>query len=142
MEDTVFHKILRKEFPAGAGLLYEDEHTYAFLDIYPNHPGHTLVIPKTPSRNILDITEPSWLAVMATVRKLAPAIMEAMHADGINIHMNNEPGGNQAVFYSHVHIIPRYLDDNFPTFPPGTYAEGEGDEVTSKILAVLNKKSA
>lgn len=142
MEDTVFHKILRKEFPAGEGLIYENEHTYAFLSIHPNHPGHTLVIPKTPSRNILDITEPSWLAVMTTVRKLAPAILEAMHADGINIHMNNEPGGGQAVFYTHVHIIPRYANDDFPVFPTETYAEGEGDEVTNKILAVLNKKSA
>ena len=138
MEDTIFHKILRKEFPAGAGLIYEDDYTYAFLDIHPNHPGHTLVIPKEASRTILDISEASWLAVMKTVRKLSPVIMKAVGAEGINIHMNNEPGGHQAVFYTHVHIIPRYLEDGFPTFPAGKYAEGKETIIAEKIRKALS----
>lgn len=138
MEDTVFGKILRGEIPPGAGLVYEDADTLAFLDIHPNHPGHTLVIPKQPSRNVLDISEESWLALMRTARMLAPIIMKAMNADGVNIYMNNEPAGSQAVFYTHVHIIPRFTGDGFPTFPPGVYKEGEADATLRTIQEAIN----
>jgi histidine triad (HIT) family protein len=136
MERTVFEKIVAREIPAE--IVYEDEDTLAFLDIAPNHPGHTLVIPKEPARNIFDISEASWLAMNRTARKLAPLVRDAVGADGINIHMNNEAAAFQAVFYPHIHLIPRHADDGFTHFPQGKYAEGEAAAVADKIRARLS----
>jgi histidine triad (HIT) family protein len=135
MEDTLFMKIIRREIPAE--IVYEDEETLAFLDISPNNPGHTLVIPKEPSRNIFEIREASWLAVMKTVRKLAPIIRDAVAAEGINIAMNNEPAADQEIFHTHVHIIPRYQGDGVLSFTKKKYTEGEMAEVAKKIRASL-----
>ena len=103
---NIFAKILRGELPAHR--VYEDEHTLAFMDIMPRGDGHCLVLPKTPSRNILDI-EPDDLAhVMATVQKLARAVKAAFDADGVTIQQFNESAGGQVVFHLHVHVIPRF----------------------------------
>jgi histidine triad (HIT) family protein len=135
MEDTIFDKIIRRELPAE--IVYEDADTLAFLDISPNNPGHTLVIPKTFSQNIFDIGEASWLAVMRTVRNLAPVIRDAVRAEGINIAMNNERAADQEVFHTHVHIIPRYQGDGVLSFTKKKYAEGEAKAVAEKIRAAL-----
>lgn len=135
MEETIFAKIIRREVPAD--IIYEDDDTLAFLDIAPNNYGHTLVIPKVPSRNLFEISEESWLAVMKTVRTLAPVIKEAVGASGINIAMNNERAANQEVFHSHVHIIPRFEGDGVLSFTTKQYQEGEAAEVAEKIRSHL-----
>lgn len=136
MEDTVFAKIIRREIPAT--IVYEDDDTLAFLDIAPNNPGHTLVIPKNYARNVFDIAEKDWLAVMRTVHKLSPAVREAMGADGVNIIMNNEPAAGQVVFHAHAHIIPRHPEDEFKLWPKKEYKEGEQEAVAEKIRAKLD----
>lgn len=135
MEDTIFTKIIRREIPAE--ILYEDDETLAFLDINPVNPGHTLVIPKKPARNIFDIDEADWIAVMRTVHKLARVIREATGADGINIDVNNEPEAGQDVFHSHVHIVPRFAGDMHIMRPHKKYAPGEAEAVAKKIRANL-----
>jgi histidine triad (HIT) family protein len=117
MQDTIFGKIIRREIPAE--IVYEDADTLAFLDIAPNSPGHTLVVPKTPSRNLIDIEDDAYLAVMKTVKKIAPVVQKAMEAEGFNILVNNESEAGQQVFHTHVHIIPRYKTAAFQKFPPG-----------------------
>ncbi|WP_404861943.1 HIT family protein [Georhizobium sp. MAB10] len=103
---NIFAKILRGELPAHR--VYEDEHTLAFMDIMPRGDGHCLVLPKTPSRNMLDV-EPDDLAhVMVTVQKLARAVKAAFDADGVTIQQFNESAGGQVVFHLHVHVIPRF----------------------------------
>ncbi|MBA3789439.1 HIT family protein [Patescibacteria group bacterium] len=134
-EETIFDKILRREIPAN--VVYEDNQTFAFLDINPVNPGHVLVIPKNPSRNILDIDEKNWLALMGTVRKLARAVKEAMGADGINIDINNEPAAGQIIFYTHIHIVPRFAGDAHIIRPHKNYAEGEANKVAEKIKSRL-----
>ncbi|WP_274424155.1 HIT family protein [Chelativorans sp. YIM 93263] len=104
--DNPFAKILRGELPAHK--IYEDDETFAFLDIMPRGDGHCLVIPKRPSRNIFDIDEGSLAAVMRSVRKVARAAVKALDADGATIQQFNEPAGGQIVFHLHVHIIPRF----------------------------------
>ena len=104
--DKVFAKILRGELPAHK--LYEDDDTFAFMDIMPRGDGHCLVIPKKPSRNILDVDADSLAAVMRTVQKLAIAAKKGMGADGVTIQQFSEPAGGQIVFHLHVHIIPRF----------------------------------
>lgn len=106
-DDTnVFAKILRGELPAHK--LYEDDDTFAMMDIMPRGDGHCLVIPKKPSRNIFDVEPESLAAVMRTVQKLSRAVMKAFQADGVTIQQFNEPAGGQVVFHLHVHVLPRF----------------------------------
>ncbi len=103
---NVFGKILRGELPAYK--LYEDADTLALMDIMPRGDGHCLVIPKAPSRNILDVSEESLAAVARTTQKLARAVMKAFSADGVTVQQFNETAGGQVVFHLHVHVIPRF----------------------------------
>lgn len=106
MPDNVFARILRGELPAHK--VYEDDDVLAIMDIMPRADGHTLVIPKVPARNILDI-EPDALATLYKgVQKVAIAVKRAMAADGLTIQQFNEPAGGQVVFHIHVHILPRW----------------------------------
>lgn len=103
---NVFAKILRGELPCHR--LYEDADTLAFMDIMPRGDGHCLVIPKKPSRNILDVDAGSLAAVARTTQKLARAVVRAFSADGVTVQQFNEPAGGQVVFHLHVHVIPRF----------------------------------
>ena len=104
--DNIFAKILRGEIPSHK--LYEDADTFAFMDIMPRGDGHCLVIPKKPSRNILDVEVDSLAAVARTTQKLARAVLRAFSADGVTVQQFNEPAGGQVVFHLHFHIIPRF----------------------------------
>ena len=103
--DNIFAKILRGELPCHK--IYEDAKTFAFLDIMPRAPGHALVLPKAPARNILDVSPDDLDHVIRVVQKIAKASVDVFHADGVTIHQFNESGGGQVVFHLHVHVIPR-----------------------------------
>lgn len=103
---NVFARILRGEIPCHK--VYEDEHALAFMDVMPQQPGHTLVIPKAASRNILDADPATLAAIAPVVRKIAIAVKQAFEADGISIMQFNEGAGGQTVFHLHFHIIPRH----------------------------------
>jgi histidine triad (HIT) family protein len=118
--NNVFAKILRGEFPCHK--VYEDDHVLAFLDIMPRAPGHTLVIPKAPARNILDIKVEDYLHVARATHKIAAAAKKAFHADGITIQQFNETAGGQVVFHLHVHVMPRH--DGIALLPPASRKEG------------------
>ncbi|MGI2032251.1 HIT family protein [Rhizobium panacihumi] len=105
-DGNIFAKILRGEIPCHR--VYEDADTLAFMDVMPQAPGHLLVIPKQPSRNMLD-ADPAVLAkTIAVVQKLAKAAKDAFDADGVFIAQFNEPAAGQTVFHLHFHIIPRH----------------------------------
>lgn len=104
--DNVFAKILRGELPAHK--VYEDDDVIAFMDVMPQGPGHTLVVPKAASRNILD-ADPAVLAkLLPAVQKVAVAVKKAFDADGVSIFQYNEAAGGQSVFHLHVHVVPRH----------------------------------
>ena len=106
-DDTnVFAKILRGELPSHK--LYEDADTFAFMDIMPRGDGHCLVIPKAPSRNILDADPQSLVTLIASVQKVSRAVVKAFSADGVTVQQFNEPAGGQIVFHLHFHVIPRF----------------------------------
>ena len=92
--NNIFAKILRGEFPCYK--VYEDEHVLAFLDIMPRAPGHTLVIPKAPARNILDIKPDDYAHVARGAHKIAAAAMKAFKADGITIQQFNEAAADRS----------------------------------------------
>ncbi len=104
--DNIFGKILRGEIPAHK--VYEDEHTLAFMDVMPQGEGHTLVIPKAPSRGLLDAEPETLAAVMRTVQVVGRAVKAAFGAEGLTLFQFNEPAGGQTVFHLHVHLIPRH----------------------------------
>jgi histidine triad (HIT) family protein len=102
--NNIFAKILRGEIPSHK--IYEDEHTLAFMDVMPQCDGHCLVIPKTPSRGLLD-AEPETLGrLMAAVQKVSNAVVKAMGADGFQLRQFNEAPAGQTVFHLHFHILP------------------------------------
>ncbi len=106
--DCIFCKIIAGEIPSHK--VYEDEETYAFLDITQGTKGHTLIVPKRHVRNIHDIDEATAKTVFARVPKLANALKKAFDPIGINV-INNNDKPLQSVFHFHIHLIPRYEDD-------------------------------
>src|SRR5690349_17398781 len=117
--NNIFAKILRGELPCYK--IYEDAHSFAFLDIMPRCPGHALVIPKAPARNILDIKPEDLAHVAGTTQRVAAAAMKAFHADGITVQQFNEPAGGQVVFHLHVHVMPR--TNGVALLPPASRKE-------------------
>ena len=104
--NNIFAKILKGEIPCHK--VYEDDDAIAFMDVMPQSPGHTLIVPKAPSRNVLD-ADPKVLAkILPLVQKIANASKTAFSADGITVMQFNEPAGGQTVFHLHYHVIPRY----------------------------------
>lgn len=107
-DQNVFAKILRGELPSHK--VYEDDKTLAIMDIMPRGDGHVLVVPKGPSRNILDIGTEDLNAMMATVQLMSRTVMKVFDADGTTIQQFSEPAGGQVVFHTHFHVIPRFND--------------------------------
>ncbi len=102
---NIFAKILKGEIPSYR--VYEDEHAVAFMDVMPQAAGHTLVVPKQPSRNLLDADPDTLQHLIPVVQKVAKAVRDAFDADGVYIAQLNAPPAGQTVFHLHFHIIPR-----------------------------------
>ncbi len=102
--NNIFAKILRGEIPCHK--IYEDEHTLAFMDVMPQIDGHCLVVPKAPSRGLLDADLETLSYVLLTTQKVAAAAVKATKADGFQIRQYNESAGGQTVFHLHFHILP------------------------------------
>ncbi|MEP9373111.1 HIT family protein [Mesorhizobium sp. KR1-2] len=106
-DDTnIFARILRGELPAHK--VYEDDTAIAFMDLMPQGTGHTLVLPRAPSRNLLDADPATFGPLMAVVQKIARATKEAFAADGVTVMQFNEPAAGQTVYHLHVHVLPRF----------------------------------
>src|SRR4051794_41912144 len=131
-----FAKILRGEFPCYK--VYEDDHVLAFLDIMPRSPGHTLVIPKSPARNILDISPQDFAHVARGTHRIAGAAMRAFEADGITVQQFSEPAGGQVVFHLHIHGMPRH--DGIALLPPASRKEDSKvlEDNATRLIAALN----
>ena len=104
--ENIFAKILNGDIPCHK--IYQNDKTLAFMDVMPQVAGHCLVIPKAPSRNLLDIKPTDLCAVMATVQKIAIAVKAVFDADGVMLQQFNEAASGQTVFHTHVHILPRH----------------------------------
>jgi histidine triad (HIT) family protein len=125
---NIFGKILRGEIPAHK--VYEDDTALVMMDIFPQSRGHTLVVPKKPSRNLLDADPAALAAVMPLVQKVANAVKLATDADGIRLAQFNEAPAGQTVFHLHFHIIPVYEGT-----PLAAHAGGKADDGELAALA-------
>ncbi len=105
----VFCAIVAGKEPAM--VVYEDEHTVAFMDINPAVRGHVLVVPRRHARDIFDVSEEDAQHVMGTVVRVARAVEKALQPDGLNVIQANRRAALQSVFHFHVHVVPRWWDD-------------------------------
>ena len=117
--NNIFAKILRGELPCHK--VYDDDKAFAFLDIMPRAPGHTLILPKAAARNLLDVDPADLAHVMQVAQKIARAAVTAFGADGVTVQQFNESAGGQVVFHLHVHVIPRKA--GVPLKPPASVKE-------------------
>jgi len=105
-KNNIFARIIRGEIPSHK--VHEDDQVIAFMDVMPQGPGHTLVIPKAASRNLLDADPAVLGALMAVTKQIAIAVKQAFNADGVTIMQFNEAAAGQSVFHLHFHVIPRF----------------------------------
>jgi len=133
--DCIFCKIIAKEIPSE--IIYENDKVFAFLDTNPVNPGHTLVIPKTHNENLIDTEDELLCEIILTVKKIAPAIIKAVGAEGYNLGVNSGTVAGQVVFHTHFHIMPRFEGDGHRHWNKKPYKEGEIGEVALKIIAEL-----
>ena len=128
-EGNIFAKILRGEIPAVR--ICEDAHTLAFMDVFPQARGHSLVIHKqSTARNLLEVEPAALFEVMSTVQRVARATRLALNPDGLMISQFNGAPAGQTVFHLHVHIIPRW--ENVAL---GRHGGGMADQAELRDLA-------
>jgi histidine triad (HIT) family protein len=128
---NIFGKILRGEIPSTK--VYENDHLLVIMDAFPQSKGHTLVLPKAGSRNILDADPAVVAKVAADLPRLARAVKTAMHADGLRVMQFNEAPAGQTVFHLHFHLIPIYEGIDM-----GRHGQGQANalELTDQAKAI------
>lgn len=136
--DCIFCKIISGEIPAHK--VYEDAETFAFLDIKPVQPGHALVVPKDHFENIYTVPAELWARMHLVAQKLSLIVREAVNADGINIHINNEVAAGQEVMHSHIHIIPRHNDDGLEHWHGKVTDQAELEKIREKMKEELARE--
>lgn len=104
--NNIFARIVRGELPCHR--VYEDADTLVFMDLMPQAPGHTLIIPKLAGENLLDTPPESVAAAMRVTQRVARAVKKAFDAKGIVITQFNGAAAGQTVFHLHFHVIPVY----------------------------------
>lgn len=141
MDDCIFCKIVAGTIPSSK--VYEDEHTLAFMDIFPGVDGHTLVIPKQHAADIFAIDPDALAAVARTVKKVAHGLQRAYAIDGLNLFQSNGAAAFQSVFHLHVHVFPRRDGDDIRL--PWTPKSADKDKlarIAEKLQAAIAQTSA
>ena len=113
--DCIFCKIIKGDIPSYK--IYEDEYTFAFLDIAKDVDGHTLVIPRKHVVNVLDCDEETLNHVMNTVKKICNHYVDNCGYEGCNILNATGIAAQQSVMHLHFHIIPRKHNDGTDSWP-------------------------
>ncbi|MFL5827072.1 MAG: HIT family protein [Thermoleophilaceae bacterium] len=124
-DDCIFCKIVAGELPSAR--IYEDEHAIAFLDINPWTRGHSLVVPRNHSSDLLEASDEDLAHVIAASKRVAGLLKERLGADGINLINSCGQAAWQTVFHLHMHVVPRYEDD--PLRLPGQPMESDPGEL-------------
>ncbi|MDY4692995.1 MAG: HIT family protein [Blautia sp.] len=136
MDNCIFCKIANGEIPAAT--LYEDEEFRVILDLGPASKGHALILPKSHAANIYELSDEMAAKAMILAKKIATVLTDALKCDGFNIVQNNGECAGQTVFHFHIHLIPRYQNDNVGiTWVPGKLTDEDKEEILSKVRAIL-----
>lgn len=135
-KNNIFAKIIRGEMSCVR--VHEDQDIIVFMDVFPQSKGHTLVVPKAPSRNLLELAPKDIGRLFGTVQRTARAIKKALKPDGIVITQFNGAPAGQTVFHTHVHIIPRYEGTDLKAHASNAMADMEELEIiAAKIRTAL-----
>ncbi|MBB5518884.1 HIT family protein [Amphiplicatus metriothermophilus] len=135
--DNIFAKIIRGDAPCVK--VYEDEAVLAFMDIFPQSEGHTLVTSKkAQATNLFDIEDDELKTLIAAVKKIACAVEKALQPDGVRIVQFNGAPAGQSVFHIHFHVIPVYQERTERPHAAGQPADAETlKELAARISAAL-----
>ena len=109
-ENCIFCKILNGDIPSAK--LYEDENFAIILDVGPASFGHALLLPKDHYANLFEMPDELIGKAMSIAKVWGEKIVKALGADGLNLVQNNGPAAGQTVFHFHMHLIPRYENDD------------------------------
>ena len=135
--NCIFCKIVSGEFSSYT--LYEDDAFKVIFDISPVTRGHALLITKNHYKNLFELDEEVASKALVIVKKVATELAAELKCDGFNLLQNNEEIAGQTVFHFHIHLIPRYKDDNVSLVPtPGKIDENFAKEISNKIYAKLS----
>jgi diadenosine tetraphosphate (Ap4A) HIT family hydrolase len=142
MSDCIFCKIVGGAIPSTA--VYEDDVCYAFLDINPITPGHTLVIPKQHAPSLTDLAPETAAHMMKVARRIAGALKASdIRSEGVNLHLADGAAAGQEIFHVHLHVFPRYAGDGFGLKFPPEYGEqqpqSEREAVAQKLRRQLDR---
>ncbi len=137
MSDCLFCKIIEKSIPSTD--VYEDENIYAFLDIKPVNPGHTLVVPKKHSEGLHDADPEVLKNLIVVAQKIAKAIIGALQTNGFNLELNNGAMAGQVIPHLHLHIVPRRPNDGLKHWPGTSYEIGQDVEIGKAIKKALER---
>lgn len=135
--DNIFAKILKGDIPCVK--VYEDEHVLSFMDLYPQAPGHTLVVPREPARNALELTDGALQAAIVRVKRIARAVQAGLKPDGVVITQFNGAAAGQTIFHVHFHIIPRIKGDTLGRHGGGQADMDELQAQAEKIAAAMER---
>lgn len=135
-ENCIFCKLANGDIPTAT--VYEDEYLRAIMDAAPANKGHIIILPKSHAANIYELEDEYVSRAFVLAKKLAVALKKLTGCDGVNILQNNGGAAGQTVFHFHVHVIPRFKDDDCTiVWKPTSYENGEASEVAKKIAELL-----
>lgn len=137
-EDCIFCKIANGQIPSST--VYEDEDFRVILDVAPAAKGHSLILPKQHSDNLWELGEEERKKVLDIAAKVSKGQKKALSCDGVNLLQNNGLAAGQSVFHFHMHLIPRYTDDNMDIpWACLSYEEGEAEQVAASIREAMEE---
>lgn len=136
-EDCIFCKIAGGEIPSRT--LYEDDRFRVIMDISPASKGHAIILPKNHAADLFELPEEDAARALGVAKKVAAAMKKALKCDGINILQNNGEAAGQTVFHFHVHIIPRYAEDQVKIHwtPLETFTDAQLDQLQKELTAAM-----
>lgn len=139
MNDCIFCEIIAGK--AQASLVYHDESAVAFLDLFPVHAGHTLVVPKMHVTDLRGCPTDLASHLFGVAARLAPAVVEVSKASGFNVWTANGKAAGQEIFHLHLHILPRYANDTFGLRFPKGYPRRASRESLDALAAQIKQAS-
>lgn len=132
-ENCIFCRIANGEIPSKT--IYEDEEFRVILDLGPAAKGHALILPKDHYANLYELPDETASHVMLLAKKMAARMTDKLQCDGFNLMQNNGETAGQTVFHFHMHLIPRYKDDNQKiNWNPGKPSQEELEEIRKQIV--------
>ena len=130
--NCIFCKIAAGEIPSAT--LYEDDDFRVILDLGPASKGHALILPKEHYRNLYDIDDAVAAKALVLAKKMVNELKDVLGCDGYNVVQNNEPVAGQTVFHFHMHLIPRYENDNVGLgWNVGKLTDADKEEILGKL---------